>query len=398
VINALGIFGFAFALIISVVLHEAGHFMTARRFGMKASKFFVGFGPTLWSRQRGETEYGLKAIPAGGFVKIEGMTALEEIEPADADRAFYKQPAPQRAIVLAAGSFMHFVIAVVLIYGVLLAVGTSRLGETTIGNTSCVPAANGQCASTDKLGPAQAAGVRANDKVVSFDGTPIKTWSQFTGLIRAHGGGPSTLVVDRGGERLTLHPNLVTAQRDRRTGGPGTDTVGAIGMSEGYESVHYNPLSAVPKTASLIGAGVTGMYDTLVHRLDDLTKIFSPQRDPNGLVGVVGASRLGGEVLSAHNTSVAERIGDFLLLIAGVNLAIGVFNLLPLFPLDGGHLAVLGFEQARHGIRRVAGYTGPVKRVDVVKLMPAAYAMVAFFVGLSLVILSADIVNPISFN
>ncbi len=395
--NVIGIVAFALALIVSVVLHEAGHFVTARHYGMKASKFFVGFGPTLWSRTRGETEYGFKAFPAGGFVKIEGMTPLEEIDPADADRAFHSQPARRRAVVLVAGSFMHLVIAVVLIYGVLLALGSSRPSENKVGRTVCVPV-TGQCAANAPVGPAERAGVRAGDRVVSFDGTPIGDWKQFTRLIRDHGPGVATLVVDRDGRTVTLRPDLVAVQRDRQTGLPGNDVVGAIGIAQGIDTVRYNPISAVPRTTAVIGTGIGGMYDTLVHRIGDLGNLFGHDRNPNGLVGVVGAARVGGELLSAQDTSAVQRIGDFLVLVAGVNLAIGVFNLLPLFPLDGGHLAVLGFEQARHGIRRLGGYRGPVKRVDLVKLLPAAYAMVAFFIALSLLILSADIVNPISLN
>ncbi|WP_239341196.1 RIP metalloprotease [Frankia sp. CiP3] len=395
--NAIGIVAFALALIVSIVLHEAGHFVTARHYGMKASKFFVGFGPTLWSRTRGETEYGIKALPAGGFVKIEGMTPLEEIDPADADRAFHGRPARQRAVVLAAGSFMHFVIAIVLIYSVLLLLGTTRPSENKVGRTVCVPV-SGPCASQASVGPAELAGVHVGDRVVSFDGTPIRDWAQFTRLIRDHGPGFAALVVDRGGQLLTLRPELVSVRRDRQTGLAGNDQVGAIGIAQGVDVVRYNPISAIPRTASILGGGVTGMYDTLVHRLGDLTNLFGKDRNANGLVGVVGAARAGGELLSAQDVSVGQRIGDFLVLVAGVNLAVGLFNLLPLFPLDGGHLAVLGFEQARHGARRLTGYRGPVKRVDLVKLLPAAYAMVAFFVVLSLLILSADIVNPISFN
>ncbi|MCK9876188.1 site-2 protease family protein [Frankia sp. Ag45/Mut15] len=390
----LGIVAFAAALLVSVVAHEAGHFVTARHYGMKASKFFVGFGPTLWSRRRGETEYGVKAIPAGGFVKIEGMTPLEEIDPADEPRAFYNAPARARLVVMSAGSFVHFVIAMVLIYGVLVTMGTTQISESKIGSTSCV-AATATCAGP---GPAAAAGLRPGDRVRSFDGVAVDSWAQFTRQVREHGAGPATLVVRRDGRDLTLTPNLVEVRRNRLTGAAGNDPVGALGVRPGTETVHYGPLAAVPHTFSVIGSGFTGMYDTLTHRLDDLGKIFDKDRDPEGFISVVGAARIGGDVVSAPDSSGVDRLRQFLVLVAAINLAVGIFNLLPLLPLDGGHIAVLGFEQARHGLRRLRGYRGPVKRVDFAKLLPATYATVVVLFGFSLLLLSADIINPIRLN
>jgi membrane-associated protease RseP (regulator of RpoE activity) len=388
---ALGIVAFAAALLISVCLHEAGHFITARHYGMKASRFFVGFGPTVWSRRRGETEYGLKAIPAGGFVKIEGMTALDEIDPADEPRAFYNKPARHRLVVMSAGSAVHMVIAIVLIYGVLLVLGTTQVSENKIGATSCV-STSGACTGP---GPAAAAGLRVGDRVVSFDGVAVGSWTQFTQLVRKHGAGPAALVVDRSGQQVTLRPDLVEVLRDRETGGVGTDKVGALGVKPGTEDVTYGPIAAIPRTGDVIWTGFTGMYETLTHRLDEVGNLFGNNRDPTGFVSVVGAARIGGDVVAAPGSSWSDRLRDFLVLVAAINLAIGIFNMLPLLPLDGGHVAVIGFEQARHGLRRLRGYRGPVKRVDFAKLLPATYATVFVLLGFSLLILSADIVNPI---
>ncbi|MCK9927114.1 site-2 protease family protein [Frankia sp. Mgl5] len=389
----LGIVAFVLALFVSVVLHEAGHFVTARYFGMKASRFFVGFGPTLWSKQRGETEYGIKAIPAGGFVKIEGMTSLEEIDPADEPRAFYKARAHARLVVMSAGSFVHFVIAIVLIYGVLVTIGTTQTSQTKIGHTSCV-ATTSACTGP---GPAAAAGLQVGDRVVSFDGVAVTTWEKFTRLVRDHGPGPAVLVVSRDGADVTLRPDLVEVLRDRETGLAGKDPVGALGVKPGRETVDYGPLSAVPETFKVIGSGFTGMYETFTERIDDIGRIFGDNRDESGFISVVGAARLGGEVAAADD-GWTDRIRGFLILVAAINLAIGIFNLLPLLPLDGGHIAVLGFEQARHGLRRLRGYRGPVQPVDFAKLLPATYATVVVLVGFSLIILSADIVNPIRIN
>jgi membrane-associated protease RseP (regulator of RpoE activity) len=388
---ALGIVAFAAALLISVCLHEAGHFITARHYGMKASRFFVGFGPTLWSRVRGETEYGVKLVPAGGFVKIEGMTPLEEIDPADEPRAFYNKSAKARLVVMSAGSVVHFIIAIIMIYGVLLALGTPTDSQNKIGVTSCVSTSSA-CTGP---GPAAAAGIRVGDRVVSFDGTPITTWKQFTQLVRNHGQGVATIVVDRDGKRLTLTPDLVQVLRNRTTGLAGTDQVGALGVRQGTDTKHYGPIAAISSTGDFMWTGAKGMYETLTHRLSSLGDLFSNHRDANGFVSVVGAARIGGDVVAAPDTSWTDRIRGFLVLVAGINLAVGIFNLLPLLPLDGGHIAVLGFEQTRHGLRRLRGYRGPVKRVDFAKLLPATYATVVILLGFSLLVLSADIVNPI---
>jgi membrane-associated protease RseP (regulator of RpoE activity) len=393
VMSVVGIVAFTVALTVSVLLHEAGHLVTARRFGMKASKYFMGFGPTLWSFHRGETEYGVKAIPIGGFVKIEGMTSLDEIDAADEPRAFRNRPARHRAVVMAAGSSVQFVLAILLIYGVLLTLGTTRISENKVGEATCVPTAQ-SCRPGDPS-PAAAAGVRAGDRIVSFDGAQITSWRQFTKAVRKHGAGPAALVVERDGARLTLHPDLVEARRNKDTGGAGKDRVGAIGLRIGVETVEYGPVSAVGETFDIIGSGFAGMYHTMTTKIDDLSKIFGDQRDSEGFISVVGAARISGDVVAAEQTSPTDRLRTFLLLVAMINIAVGVFNLLPLLPLDGGHLAVLGFEQARHGVRRALGYRGPVRRVDFGKLLPATYVTVAVILGFSLIVLSADIVNPI---
>ncbi len=390
-----GIVAFVVALTVSVLLHEAGHLVTARRFGMKASKYFMGFGPTLWSFHRGETEYGVKAIPLGGFVKIEGMTSLDEVDPADEARAFRNRPARHRAVVMAAGSFVQFVLAILLIYGVLLLLGTKQISENKVGGATCVAKTSSEVCAPGDQGPAATAGIRKGDRIVSFEGQAVTSWQQFTAAVREHGAGTAVLVVDRDGQRITLHPKLVEVFRDKTTGKPGNDPVGAIGLRIGSETVHYGSVEAIGKTFDIIGSGFAGMYHTMTTKLDDLTQIFSDRRDPEGFISVVGAARISGDVVAAEESSAEDRLRDFLVLVATINIAVGIFNLLPLLPLDGGHLAVLGFEQGRHGIRRLFGYRGPIRRVDFAKLLPATYATVAILLGFSLIVLSADIVNPI---
>ena len=211
-----GALGFLVALLVSVTLHEAGHFFTARRYGMKATQFFVGFGPTLFSRQRGETEVGIKAVPAGGFVKIVGMTQLEEIDPADEPRAFWRQPAGQRAVVLAAGSTVHFVIAVLLVLLSSLAIGKAVEVAPGIGLVApCVTAAaGGQCTDGGSLpSPAQAAGLRAEDVVVAVDGTPVAGSEALVRALRSSPGEPVVLRVLRGDAELDLTVTPVAVAR-----------------------------------------------------------------------------------------------------------------------------------------------------------------------------------------
>jgi membrane-associated protease RseP (regulator of RpoE activity) len=396
----LGVLGFIVALLVSVTLHEAGHFVTARHFGMKASRFFVGFGPTLWSFRRGETEYGVKAIPAGGFVKIEGMTPLDEVAPGDEQRAFWRFPARQRAVVLVAGSFMHFVIAVLLVFGYMLAIGTPETDAPVVGSVSkCVPATVDASCTDQGSVPAPAANVLLpKDKILAVNGTAVSTWTEVARGIRASEGKTLSMDVKRDGAALTLTMTPVTVQRpsfdDPKSIGP----VGAIGVTGGFAFRHLGPVSAVRETGNTLGSMVTGTVTVFTSKAKSLSDIYSPHRDPQGFVGVVGISRVSGDILAAPSETVGTRIWDFLLLVAGVNLFVGIFNLLPLLPLDGGHLAIAGFEEGRHRLRRMFGYRGALRRVDLNKLMPITYAFVVLMIGLTLYIAGADILNPIRLN
>ncbi len=394
-----GILAFVVALLLSVMIHEAGHFFTARHYGMKATQFFVGFGPTLWSRQRGETEYGIKAIPAGGFVKIVGMTPLEEVPPGDEDRAFYKQPAGRRTVVLSAGSFMHFVITIVLVLIASFAIGRVVEGQPALADTStCVASdATGTCSSPGAVpGPAKAAGVQPGDVVVAVDGTRVKDSEQFVRTIRASAGKTVSLTVLRDGERrqLTLTPTAV--QRPALSGNGTTERVGAIGVSvqRRLATERVGPVQAIRDSGTTMTLIVKGIGVTLTEKLGTITSLYGDDRDPEGFIGVVGASRISGEVLASQET-FGVKILTFLSIMAGLNFFVGVFNLLPLLPLDGGHIAVLAFEQARDRVRRVFGYRGALQRVDLNKLMPVTYAVVLLFIGLTFWIMGADIVNPV---
>src|SRR3954469_17115995 len=288
----LGVVGFILALLISVMLHEGGHFLTARFFGMKASKFFVGFGPTVWSFRRGETEYGFKAIPAGGFVKIEGMTPLEEVQPGDESRAFWKFPARQRAVVLSAGSFMHFVLAFVLVYVVVLAVGIAEKDPPVVGTVAkCLTSdANATCASpTAKAAPA--AGVlKPGDRLVAINGQPVSTWTNAVTVIRGSANKPVTITVKRNDNTLTVPLKPVSVSRPSIDDPNRTETVGAIGITAGNAFRHVGPISAVAETGRTIGTMVTGTYTVLTDKVKTLGNVYSKDRDPEGFVGAIGIS------------------------------------------------------------------------------------------------------------
>ena len=395
VLGTAGVLAFVVGLLGSVMLHEAGHFLTARRFGMKATQFFVGFGPTLWSRTKGETEYGVKAIPAGGYVKIVGMTPLEEVEPGDEQRAFYRQPAGRKTVVLAAGSTVHFLIAISLVLLVTAAFGVPKESHPSIAAVSdCVsdqPTA--ACTVPGAVpAPAKAAGLKAGDVVLAVDGVPITSSEKVVALVKAHVGSAVHLTVQRAGQQVPLTVVPATVTRDGKQ-------VGAIGVNlqAGYRNVHYGPVGTVQETGRTLGLIVTGTWDTLVHKLGTIAKVYGPNRDPNGFIGVVGAGRISGEIATAQ-VPTRDKVANLILLLAGLNLFVGIFNLLPLLPLDGGHIAVLLFEQTRDRLRRLRGYTGELQRVDMNKLLPVTFAVVVLFAGFTLFLLGADIVNPITLN
>ncbi len=393
-----GAVAFVVALLLSVVLHEAGHFLTARRFGMKATQFFVGFGPTLFSRRHGETEYGLKAVPAGGFVKIVGMTPLEEIDPADEPRAFYRAPLRQKVVVLAAGSTVHFVIAVVLVVAGTLAIGVQTLASPGIARTSpCVPSGTSlECRPGDPPSPAAQAGVTESDVVVAVSGEPVRGGRALVERVRARAGHPLVLTVERDGVRRDVTVTPVAVDRPSLTQEGVTERVGAIGIQvqENIVTERRGLGESLQASADIGRLFAVGIARTVTEKLGTVTKLYSDDRDPEGLIGIVGAGRISGEVLASTETAGVKAL-SFVLLMASLNLFVGLFNLLPLLPLDGGHIAVAVYESARDKVRRLRGYRGPFQRVDYNKLMPLTYGVAGSFLVLTLVILGADIVNPV---
>ncbi len=386
---------FIVALLFSVMLHETGHFVTAKKFGMKVTRYFVGFGPTIWSTQRGETEYGIKALPFGGFVKIVGMTSLDDVDPQDEPRSFRRHPAWQRIIVLCAGSFMHFVLAFVLIFGLALGIGIENDNTTQLGTvTACVAANttqlnNGTCTASDKPSPARQAGLRPGDKVIAFNGMPVSNWTQLGNAIRhAPPGSVVTITVVRDGKTLTMHTQLATI--------PGRGG-GYLGIAPTVVFSPASPIRAVQYAGSAFGQVIVGSGKAVAALPAALPKLFSKDRanTAGGQVSsVVGAAEATGQAVAA-NVGWQFKVSFVLLLIASLNIFVGVFNLLPLLPLDGGHIAVVIWERIRAWYARLRGRPDP-GLVDMSKLLPVSFSifMVLMIFGVALIL--ADIVNPVN--
>jgi membrane-associated protease RseP (regulator of RpoE activity) len=387
----LGILIFVLALLFSIMLHEAGHFVTAKKFGMKVTQFFVGFGQTLWSRRKGETEYGVKAIPAGGFVKIVGMTELDDIDPADEPRSFRRQPGWQRIIVLAAGSFMHFALAFVLLFALAIGIGLAGVGTSTAVGAidTCVPSSlTSACKPSSPASPAKQVGIRAGDKIIAVAGVPVRNWTQMGKILRRQPvGTPVAVTVQRGGRQVTLHPSLAVIH-----GRQGS----YLGVSPVVVFQRTGPLGAITYAGSKFGqitAGSAGVVANLPKAVPDL---FSKNRasGPGGQVtSVVGAADVTGQVVAAR-ISWQARVAVVLLIVASLNIFVGLFNLLPLLPLDGGHLAIVIYERCRAWLARLRGRPDPGP-VDFRRFIPVSVGVFALLVGFSLLLIMADLVNPV---
>jgi membrane-associated protease RseP (regulator of RpoE activity) len=391
-----GVLLFVVALFTSVMLHELGHFATAKKFGMRVTQFFIGFGRTLWSTFRGETEYGVKALPFGGFVKITGMTSIEDVDVADEPRSFRNQPGWQRIIVLAAGSFMHFVLALFLFFVLAFAIGQPNAGSNVVSTiTGCVPA-NVKALSTanpcagHNLGksPAQQVGLKAGDKIVSLAGKPVGTWNQLhTALSGEKAGTAVPVVIDRNGRSLHLTVTLA----------------GIPGRSVPYLGVEP---AVVYQRSSFFGAwGYSGdeFANTLTSSASAIAKLpsaipslFAKNRSSTAagqVSSVVGVGEVTGDVVQAALPWQAK-VSVLLSIMASLNIFVGAFNLLPLLPLDGGHLAVVIFERVRAWFNRLRGRPDP-GLVDIQRLVPLSLLVFALLVGLGTLLIAADIFNPV---
>lgn len=438
-IEIIGILLFALLIIASIGLHEIGHLVPAKAFGVKVTEYMIGFGPTLWSRLRGETRYGLKAIPVGGYIRMVGMLppppgappgtaraattgrfatliedarrqSLEDIAPGDEGRLFYRLPPWKRIIIMAGGPVMNLLLAFVLFAGVLVGIGlpepTLRIGAVV----PCTPTASapsgqeqsgGGCPAGSSPSPAAAAGVAAGSTVVAINGAVVPDWSAATAAIRALPAGPATLTLrdPAGAERDTvvdvvLIDRPVYDDRGRPTGQ--TERTGYLGLRPESEFVQQ-PLAAVPVAMWDLTVRSAEALVSLPIRLYDLvtqTLIGGGERDIDGPVSVVGVSRLGGEILASDQEGRAKA-ATFLGLAASLNLFLFLFNLLPVLPLDGGHIAGAVYESIRRRLARLRGWPDPGP-ADVAKLLPVAYVVAGLLIVMGAIVIFADIVKPIT--
>jgi membrane-associated protease RseP (regulator of RpoE activity) len=420
---------FFLGMMLSIALHEVGHLVPAKIFGVKVTQYMVGFGPTMWSRRRGDTEYGAKWIPLGGYIRMIGMlpprpsddpaklrsmstgpwqgliesarqASLEEIRPGDGERVFYRKPWWQKVIIMAGGPSMNFLLAFALFAVVLMGFGVEVAQPVVAKVSECVMTVAEQekgqkCTPAHRDTPAALAGLKANDRIVSFGGKPVTTWDDATKLIRSHGAGPVAIGVERQGRPMTLTVNLIAQDR------PSIDDPTKLDKAVGFLGV--SPTTALEKQGPGYVVGV--MWDLTKRTAQAIGNFpqkivgvwqaaFGGQaRDLNSPSSIVGAGRIGGEI-AASSIPVQTKIAAFLQLLAGVNLAIGMFNLIPLMPLDGGQIAGGLWEGLKRGYARVRRRPVP-GYVDIAKALPLTYAMAAVLLVMGTLLIYADIVNPI---
>ncbi|WP_374456497.1 RIP metalloprotease [Nocardioides sp.] len=438
----LGVVTFVVAILASIGLHEFGHLIPAKKFGCKVPQWFIGFGPTVWSKQIGETEYGVKAIPLGGYVKIVGMlppgaeslveetTYDEDGEPVhkvrrsntglftqlisdaraaeweyvkqhDTDRLFYRLPWWKKVIVMAGGPMVNIAIAFSLFVILFATYGNPRdqvVEPTVAAVPECViPAAEERtaCRSTDPATPALEAGIEPGDEIVSFNGTPFEDWESFQALIRANADGDAVIEVRRDGELLTLETNTTVTLRQTSLEDETLTEVGFLGVQPETHLATGGPIYTAIQMESMTVETVKALGQLPVKVYEVGRAIVGlEERAADSPVSIVGGGRFAGEAASSDAFPLVDKLVTLLFLIASFNFFIGMFNFVPLLPLDGGHIAGALYEGLKRGIARLRGRPDP-GHVDVAKLLPVAYVVGLAMLVMGVVLIVADLVVPL---
>ncbi|MDQ1073826.1 MULTISPECIES: RIP metalloprotease [Microbacterium] len=428
----IGVLVLVVGLAVSIALHEMGHLLPAKIFGVRVGQYMIGFGPTLWSRRIGETEYGFKALPLGGFISMAGMyppapegeepskrrsrffaTMVQDARDANAetliggdDRAFYRLPVWKRIIIMLGGPAMNLVLAVVLFTIALSGIGIQQGTTTVVSVSECVIPASQQrqdCEPSDPVAPAKAAGMQPGDTMISIDGTPVSTFNEAAAIIQASPGKPLSMVIERDGAEQTVQftPQPTDRAVTNAQGQPVTDTSGApeyetIGFAGLSPQIAFEPQpiwTGVEATGQYIGQVATIMSQLPVRVYDVAVDTITGQpRDADSPMSVIGAGRMAGEI-AAVNAPILERVQQIVLLLGGLNIALFAFNLIPLLPLDGGHVVVALWDGLKKLVARARGRIA--KPVDATRLVPVTFVVVILLVGVGSVLFLADIFNPV---
>lgn len=424
-LGVIGVLIFIIGLLGSIALHEIGHMLPAKKFGVRVPQYMVGFGPTVWSRVRGETEYGIKALPMGGYIRMIGMfpprssarkasgrftemieqaraDSLEEVHDGEEGRAFYSLSVPKKLTVMFGGPFMNLVLAFVFFALSMSAIGSLQPTTTIDSVVQCVPTSSNQegLPSTDgscsgsQRSAAAALGLKPLDVLLTVNGQAIRTWDDLGNSLAGTGGKQVDIGYMRDNVSVVQSVTMASLSDPSLSRAPNQ---GFLGVSPTIE-MQRQPLSAVP---AVVGQQTKEALQALAGfpvAVADLTSnlFTSEPRDPNGPVGVIGVGRITGEISSSDDFSITAKVGTLFSLLAGLNLFLFLFNVLPILPLDGGHMAGAVFEGLRRVVARVRGISPLPGPADTARMLPFTYLVAMIMIGTSVIVALADIIKPVT--